>query len=1075
MKVGKIMLLTFVVVQLFIPLHIMANEKEKQTTSLLPSTTSVEINEHLFLLEDKEKEWNIEDVRKKSLANDFKQNIMHTPNFGYTSSAYWIYFEIENKTEFTDRYLEIPYPPLYEIDIYTFNGNGEQLDEVQIGSKYPFHERPLHYPGFVYLFNIEKNEKMRFYIRFETEGSMQMPITVWEQSGFMLEKQKRFLFLGIFYGITLVMALYNLFIYFALRHKSYLYYVLVIMSTSMISLCLNGIAFQYLWPNLPMWNMRSIVFFMSVASVFSLLFANDFLDIKRTLPKWRKYLIALIIINIFTAIFVFISYQQALNFLVFTVASMILYIILAASFALKKGIRQARFFIIAWSVFFFGVLVSMLADAAIIPLTSFTKNVWQISVALEVILLSFALADRINILQQEKNDAVLDSHVSQKKAIENLRRSDQLKDEFLAITSHELRTPLNGIIGIAETLKDGVAGDVSKDIDAHLSLIVLSGKRLSNLINDILDFSKLKNKEIQLHLAPTNLKEITDVVIMVCSPLIQGKNIRIYNTIERSMAPVYADENRLQQILYNLIGNAIKYTEEGEIVVSAKEKDHQIHVSVADTGKGIMEEELESIFDHFHQIETGKSDIVGGTGIGLSITKQLVELHDGQISVESKINKGTTFHFSLLKSMEKTISENEVASSKITLISGDDVSLIEAPSTNESAVENATILIADDEIVNLQVLVNQLTLDGYHVITAKSGKEVLQKVQENEIDIIILDIMMPKMSGYEVCQRLREHHSLMELPILMLTAKNQLQDKLISFEVGANDYLTKPCEKKELLSRVKTLVQLSHLNKQLTEFNRLLEKKVDERTIELQIANENLIDMAKSRQYLLANITHELGTPVTLIHGYVQAIREGLISPDEQNYVNLVFDRVTLLTRLIQDLADLSQLEAGQLSFDKQKVDLQEWIKNLNNAYEIEVTEANRKYSFLYEDKTDFVYTCNIDPERMNQVFSNLIWNAIKHTDENSGHISIIVRIVSEEVLFIIKDNGFGIREEELSHIFERFYKGNNNVDNISISGTGLGLTIVKEIVQVHEGKLWVESEVGKGSQFYVTLPIQKQ
>lgn len=1073
LKVRIFVYLLFILLSVVIPLKTAAKGNKEVTNDFNFQSSNPNISKQLFILEDKDKQWDIGDVRKEPLFSHFERNTMTVPNYGYTSSTYWVYFEVENNSTFTEKVLEIPYPPLNEIDIYMYGHNGELLQELQLGAKYPFDERPLFYPNFSFYFDVEENEQRTFFIRFDTEGSMQMPIQIWERSEFVAQKQLDYLFFGIFYGITGVMALYNLFLFFSLKHTSYLYYVLVILSTSMISICLNGIGFQYLWPDSPWWNMRSIVFFMSLATVLGLLFTDSFLDLKQHLPKWRKYLYFLLMMNMLNALFVFITYQPALRLLVFNLGAMIVIILSAAFIVLRRGVRQARFFIVAWSVFLFGVLISMLADAALIPLTPFTKNVWQLSVSMEVILLSLALADRINILQKEKNEAVLESHKSQKQAIENLKRADQLKDEFLAMTSHELRTPITGIIGIAETLQNGAAGQVSKKMYDHLSLIVLSGKRLSNLINDLLDFTKLKNKELQLNLAPVNMKEITDVVLTVCRPLLQDKNIRLQNKMDEKMAPVHADENRVQQILYNLIGNAIKYTDRGEIVIWAQELDNYIQIAVSDTGRGIPATKQDFIFDDFYQIKLENMHEIGSSGIGLSITKQLVELHEGNVHVESTLHEGSTFYFTLKKYDEQSFAKEEIALS-IHSFPFQDVSITK-PEIAKITERKGTILVADDEMVNVQVLFNHLALDGYHVILAKDGEEVLQKVNENEIDLLVLDIMMPKMSGYEVCQQLRQKYSLMELPVLMLTAKNQLHDKLTSFQAGANDYLTKPCESKELLSRVKTLVQLSQLHKQLLQFNRLLEEKVDERTTELQLVNDRLTEVAKSRQHLLANISHELGTPVTVIHGYVQAVRDRLIPANDSNYLQLVVDKVKLLTRLIDDLADLSKLEGGQISFQKQKVNVQEWINEIRKVYKIEVMEANRTFLFPQNENNMFLdFHCFIDKERMHQVFSNLIWNAIKHTDEETGQIAITVQIADQqnEIIFAVEDNGDGIAEEKIAYIFERFYKSYGQSNEKKYRGTGLGLAIVKEIVRVHHGRIWVKSEVEIGSIFYVALPL---
>src|SRR5690625_839054 len=263
---------------------------------------------------------------------------------------------------------------------------------------------------------------------------------------------------------------------------------------------------------------------------------------------------------------------------------------------------------------------------------------------------------------------------------------------------------------------------------------------------------------------------------------------------------------------------------------------------------------------------------------------------------------------------------------------------------------------------------NHLSLEGYDVLTALHGDHVFEILKENDIDLLILDIMMPGMSGYEVCQRLRQTYSLMELPILMLTAKNQLSDKMLAFEAGANDYLVKPCDKQELLSRVKTLVRVKTLNEELIQMNLHLEDKVLERTRELEVAYDHLQEVTNSRQQLLANIAHELGTPVTLIHNYVQSLQKGLVAIDDVRYNKLVTDKINVLNRLIEDLFDLSTLEAGEADLHLLEYSVVEWLKQIYDKCEFAVLQRNRKIAPM-EIPTDLInYSCSIDIERMDQV-----------------------------------------------------------------------------------------------------------
>jgi signal transduction histidine kinase/ligand-binding sensor domain-containing protein/class 3 adenylate cyclase/ActR/RegA family two-component response regulator len=416
-----------------------------------------------------------------------------------------------------------------------------------------------------------------------------------------------------------------------------------------------------------------------------------------------------------------------------------------------------------------------------------------------------------------------------------LQRLDKLKDEFLANTSHELRTPLNGIIGIAESLIDGAAGPLSDRQIANLSMIVSSGKQLANLVNDLLDFSKLKNSDIELQRKPTDFRQIAEVVLTLCQPLVRGKPLELKNEISPDLPAVDGDENRLQQIMYNLVGNALKFTDSGSVTVSAKELqvadanvegldnnlqpvtpptpiNSYLEITVADTGIGISPDQFEDIFKSFEQVDASLSRSYGGTGLGLSITKQLVELHGGTIRVESELGEGSRFIFTLPISTQPPERSLDL-SPVVTRVLDNDISLSLALSPSLPSAGQLTILVVDDEPINLQVVANHLSLQNYAIVQATNGLEALEKIDNGlRPDLILLDIMMPKMSGYQACQKIRERFPASEMPVVMLTAKNQVSDLVAGLEAGANDYLTKPVLKNELLARIKTHIKLSKIN-----------------------------------------------------------------------------------------------------------------------------------------------------------------------------------------------------------------------------------------------------------------------
>lgn len=1018
------------------------------------------------ILKEQTNDLTIEDVVSEDYSSRFILSHEIKQKKGFFERINWLRFEVTNESNRNDWLLEFAFPLINDIQLYT-KTEGEIETIYKSGADLPFNQREIDHRHFVINLNIEPGESKTFYALAVGSGDLHPPITMWDKQAYIEKTQKEFTLLGIFYGVIFVMILYNLFLYFSLRLKSYLYYVIAITCTLLGKLSINGLAFQYLWPNYPSWNLVAAPVWVALACIFIIIFSRTFLDIDHYIPSFKNLFYGLIFLNSLVIIILPFSRYIALYMMVIASISTFTIILTIAIICLQKGARQARFYILGWLIFLTGVSITILERAVILPFTLVTEYAGQAALTIEVVLLSLALADKINIMRQEKLLAEQKAQESQALAMQNLKKSDELKDEFLAITSHELRTPLYGMIGIAESLRDGIAGNVSPEVKNQLSMIITSGQRLTHLVNEILDFSKLKYNSLDLSVKPVNIKSVIDLVLTVSKPLINNKPIRLINKVDNVLPAIRADEDRLQQIMHNLIDNAIKYTDVGEIVITAHTDETHLTINVSDTGHGISADQLDVIFQPFKQGNHSLSRKVSGVGIGLSVTKNLIELHEGTLEVESKVGKGSTFSVSFPLHEDVGYYEETAVTSEATFTES-----LELQNFSQREVENkAKILVTDDEIVNLQVLMNQLSLNGYDVLTTSRGEDVFKIVDEHNIDLLILDIMMPNMSGYEVCQKLREIYSVMELPILMLTAKNQLQDKMIAFEAGANDYLVKPCDKEELLSRVKTLVLMKKLNQEVVQMNLHLEEKVSERTYEIKVANDNLLAMADSRRQLLANIAHELGTPVTLIHNYVQSIQKGLIDLDDLRYRKLVQDKISVLNRLIDDLFDLSKFESGNMSLNVQKTDVGEWLEHLYNKYEIIVSQEER--TFKYSEVTALFtnYVAFFDIERIDQLFSNLISNAIKNTQAKTGKIEINALLTDDEYMTIeIHDNGLGIKKEDLPFIFERFYKKNSSAKEQY--GTGLGLAIVKQIVQSHKGKIRVESEIDVGTVFYISLPV---
>ncbi|MBN2123307.1 MAG: response regulator [Deltaproteobacteria bacterium] len=330
----------------------------------------------------------------------------------------------------------------------------------------------------------------------------------------------------------------------------------------------------------------------------------------------------------------------------------------------------------------------------------------------------------------------------------------------------------------------------------------------------------------------------------VSRQLAVGKPVELKNNIPGDIPPVLGDENRLQQIFYNLIGNAVKFTDQGEIKVSAVTGDSFVEISVSDTGIGISEDRIDDIFQSFEQADASDTRAYGGAGLGLAITRQLVELHGGRISVESEQGKGSTFRFTL--PVEREAPPVDLGHADVVVAQTRTAVLPSPPEADQKAPKEALtdleipsgrtfrVLAVDDDPVNLQVVVNHLSFLNIVVNTCASGIQALEGIIKGDVpDLILLDVMMPHMTGYEVCRKLRERFAPSQLPIIMLTAKNLVTDLVYGFEAGANDYLVKPFTKDELIARVRNHLRLKEAYSVLRE-NLSLRKELAQRKQTLQ-------------------------------------------------------------------------------------------------------------------------------------------------------------------------------------------------------------------------------------------------
>ncbi|MEN9826453.1 MAG: hypothetical protein RI953_2198 [Pseudomonadota bacterium] len=508
---------------------------------------------------------------------------------------------------------------------------------------------------------------------------------------------------------------------------------------------------------------------------------------------------------------------------------------------------------------------SITISGKIMTLYLFQEMRWLGIISLECQETLYLTNEEIHFLQVTQQTLCLT--LDNLSAISELRKADKLKDDFLANTSHELRTPLHGIVGLAETLISGAEGNISSRIRENLNLIALSGRRLTNLVNDLLDFSQIKQRELKLRITNVELRPMVQVLLALNEPLLGSKSIELRNDVEPNLPLLEADESRLQQILQNLIGNAIKFTHEGHVVVSATLEGKLLRISVKDTGIGIEQSKKQRIFNSFEQADGHINRTYGGTGLGLTITKQLVELHGGHIRVDSEPGGGSEFSFTIPVSAERlnnldkfdqhgyspiaTSTRPRLLDTKSAWweINKNEDSGRKPDSNSSSFNLNASgykVLVVDDEQVNRKVLQNQLQNENYQITMAEDGHAALEAMKNFKPDLVLLDLMMPRMSGLEVLAEIRKQHQVAELPVIILTAKNQISDLVSCFGKGANDFLMKPFTQAELIARMRNHLQISKIHGAYSRFipQDLLQLLGRESIIDVRLGDQVLREMS---------------------------------------------------------------------------------------------------------------------------------------------------------------------------------------------------------------------------------------
>ena len=667
------------------------------------------------------------------------------------------------------------------------------------------------------------------------------------------------------------------------------------------------------------------------------------------------------------------------------------------------------------------------------------------------------------------------AYEEEQKRADALAEIDRAKTTFFSNVSHEFRTPLALMIGPTE---DALAAPGRSLTGAALEMVHRNELRLLKLVNSLLDFSRMEAGRVEASYLATDLARLTADLASQFRAAMEKGGLRLVVDANPLPAPAFVDREMWEKIVLNLLSNAFKHTFEGEVAVSLAMAGELIQLKVRDTGVGIPEHELPRVFERFHRVRGARARSHEGTGIGLALVRDLVQLHGGQIEAQSRPGAGTCITVSIpagsahlpadrldaTRLVDSTaVGRAAYVNDALSWLPADDperVALALSSSEGQAASSGTSplrLLLADDN-ADMREYLRRLLSTHWTVEAVANGRQALEAVRRRRPDLLVADVMMPELDGLELTRELRAHPDTKGLPILLLSARTGAEAMAEGLAIGANDYIEKPFSARELVARVK--VQL--------EIARSLESERAHQST--RMAEEQFRQIAEStshaRDEFLAILGHELRNPLAPILTALQLMD----MRGEQGSIReraVIARQVKHVVRLVDDLLDVSRITRGKVHLEKRSIEIDAII---SNAIEIAGPLLQHRKHRLIADVARRGLLLEGDPFRLAQVLVNLLTNAAKFT-EPGGTISISADADEATIVVRVKDTGTGIEPLLLPRVFDAFAQGGQGSDRAQ-GGLGLGLTIVKSLVGLHGGQVEAHSAGrGKGSEFVVRLP----
>ncbi|APR80843.1 ATPase-like:Histidine kinase A [Minicystis rosea] len=646
------------------------------------------------------------------------------------------------------------------------------------------------------------------------------------------------------------------------------------------------------------------------------------------------------------------------------------------------------------------------------------------------------------------------------------------KGEFLTTMSHELRTPLSLILGPLASLLSNHDEEMSPRVRADLERIQRNARRLHRLVDDILDHQKIESGKMTLDWEAVDVVELCRDMIEGAHPAAARGGIHLSMKADPELRSVPLDRRKFEKILLNLLGNALKFTpEEGRVSVELCALGDRMELAVTDTGPGIPEGKRHLLFQRFQQIDASPTRKHEGTGIGLSLVKDLTEMMGGAVGVTSEVGVGSRFFVTLPRAPDRLVSapspRGPAPPSRGDLLDAPAPRAVVAasPARRPASASASRVLVVEDN-PDMRAYLSDILIADHEIDLATNGREALLAIEARRPDIIVSDVMMPEMDGFELVARLKRDPALRDIPVILLTARAGRKETVGGLDAGADDYLCKPFDPTELLARVRAAERLYRAHRDLAAKNEELATTLRR----LSETQDELIQAGKMAAVgtLLAGLSHELNNPVAIILMKAQLLlqqqRAGAVDGAVlERSLSAIEGQANRCSSLVRALLEHTRRKPAT----REPCDLG---AALSRVLEISGPQArDRGVDLKPTDLAPSLPPLLANPTQLDSALLNVIGNAIAAVSPG-GSVVIrarpLVRRGVPGVGIEVRDTGCGIPAEDLEHIFEPFF-----TTKPPGQGTGLGLSLTQRFFDDHQGDIRVESEVSVGTTVFMWLP----